>query len=275
MAEHWRDRLPALAAIALPVLAGLAYMARFGAPNAYLVVNSGALAVAIAIVGVGLPAIDRRGARIAGGILLALFALPLVTGPETNGIARWLPLGPFILHAGLLTIPPLAVIAAREDKLGPLALGLALLVAGLQPDFASAFALTGAAIGLYQVRSDWRVGIVVIIGFFIAISAALRGELPPAPFVERVLHDATSQSPAMAAVLALSLALSTLVTLFGTGLPRAARYPLGMSLFGFLLAALISNYPTPLVGYGAAAIIGFGIAHALAFALPDDHKDEP
>lgn len=266
------NRLPALLALAIPTLAGLAYMALFGAPGAYPIVNGGALVLAALIVLIGLPEFRERARRIAILVLLVLFAMPLATGPSANDIARWLPLGPFILHAGMLTIPALAVLAAREPVLGPAALVAAIVVALVQPDFASAFALTGGAIGLYQVRADWRAGLVVILGFFAAISAALRGELPPAPFVERVLQDATNASPAIAALLALSLLTSVLLMLFGTGLPRSARYPLGMSLFGFLVAALISNYPTPLAGYGAAAIIGFALAHAIAFALPDPNE---
>ncbi|GAB5349358.1 hypothetical protein [Alteriqipengyuania sp. 357] len=272
MAAHRRERFPALIAIALPVLAGLASMALFGAPHGYLIVNGSALLAAGAILLIGMPRFDRRAVRIAGGVFVLIFALPLLSGPHMNGIARWLPVGPFILHAGMLTIPALAVLAGRERLWGPVALFAAILIALVQPDFASAFALTGAATGLYQVRPDWRIGIVIIIGFLVAISAALRGELPPAPFVERVLQDASSASPIMAVALALSLAIATLVMLFGTGLPRTARYPLGMSLFGFLVAALISNYPTPLAGYGAAAIIGFALAHAIAFALPEANE---
>ncbi len=269
MGERWRDRFPALLAIALPVLVGLAYMATGGAPSAYLIVNGAALALSALIVLIGLPPLGRRARIIAVAGLVALFALPLLTGPSMNGIARWLPIGPFILHAGMLTIPALVVLAARDDRLGPPALAAALLIALAQPDFASAFALIGGAIGAYQVRSDWRFGLVVIGGFFIAIAAALQGELPAVPFVERIIIDALPTAPLMAALIALSIAGAVLIMLFGTGLPRIARYPTGMTLFGFWLAALISNYPTPLAGYGAAAIIGYALAHAVAFALPN------
>ena len=262
-------RIPALLALAIPTLAGLAYMALYGAPRSYLIVNGASMVAAGAILLIGLPRLDRKAQLVTGAVLLFLFALPLLTGPSMNGIARWLPVGPFILHAGMLTIPALVVLSGREPVLGSAALLVASLVALIQPDFASAFALTGGAIGLYQARADWRIGLVIVLGFFIAISASLRGELPAVPFVERVLHDATFQSPAMALLLVVSLFASILTMLFGTGLPRTARYPIGMCLFGFLLAALINNYPFPLIGYGAAAIIGFALAHALAFALPD------
>lgn len=268
----WREKFPALLAIALPVAAGLVHMATGGAPGSYLIVNIAALATASALLLAGVPPLDRRGRLIAGAILLALFALPLLTGPSINGIVRWLPLGPFILHAGLLTIPALVVLAAREGTLGLAAILVALVVALVQPDFASAFALTGGAVGIYQVRSDWRVGLVVIIGFLFAIAAALTGELPAAPFVERIIIDALGSAPAMAALLGASLIAATLLMLFATDLPRVARYPLGMSLFGFLVTSLISNYPTPLAGYGAAAIVGYGLAYTLAFALPDPQE---
>ena len=147
MGERWRDRFPALLAFALPVLVGLAYMATGGAPSAYLIVNGAALALSALIVLIGLPPLGRRARIIAVAGLVALFALPLLTGPSMNGIARWLPIGPFILHAGMLTIPALVVLAARDDRLGPPALAAALLIALAQPDFASAFALIGGAIG--------------------------------------------------------------------------------------------------------------------------------
>ncbi len=249
-------------------MAGLAWMATQGAPAAYLTINGGALLLAGAIIFGRLPPFDRRARLIAGAVLLILLALPLLTGPSINGITRWIPLGPFILHAGMLTIPSLLLLAAHEEKLGlPLILA-ALLVALAQPDFANAFALTGGAIGIYQVRSDWRVGLVVIAGFLIAIAAALQGELPAAPFVERIIIAALHDAPAMAALLALSLGGAVLLMLFDTGLPRIARYPIGMTLVGFVLASMISNYPTPLAGFGAAAIIGYALAHAVAFALP-------
>ena len=264
-------RSPALLAIALPVLAGLVYMALGGAPRSYLIVNGGALVLAAAIIMAGIPAPTRRTRLIAGAAMLALFALPLITRPSVGGVERWLPLGPSSLHAGMLTIPPLVVLAASEEKYGPIALAAALLVALAQPDFASAFALTGGAVGIYQARSDWRMGLVVIAGFLIAISAALRGELPAATFVERIVIDALRDAPAIALLLVIALLGGALAMLFGTGLPRAQRYAIGLAFFGFLLASLISNYPTPLAGYGAAAILGFALAHALPY---DMHRSQ-
>ena len=46
------------------------------------------------------------------------------------------------------------------------------------------------------------------------------------------------------------------------------RHALAGSLFGFSLAAIVSNYPSVLIGYGAAPIIGYGLALALADHTP-------
>lgn len=40
----------------------------------------------------------------------------------------------------------------------------------------------------------------------------------------------------------------------------AQRHALAGTLFGFSLAAVLSNYPSALIGYGAAPIVGFAIA---------------
>ena len=65
MAQRWGERFPALLAIALPVLAGLAYMASGGAPQYYLIVNGGALVLAALILLIGLPQLEQRGRLIA------------------------------------------------------------------------------------------------------------------------------------------------------------------------------------------------------------------
>ena len=51
--------------------------------------------------------------------------------------------------------------------------------------------------------------------------------------------------------------------------PTPARWPLAGALSGFVLAALLGDYPTPLIGYGAASIIGLGLA------LPAMRTKEP
>lgn len=256
-------RLPALLALGLPVLAGLACLAALGAPLRYLAINGAALGLTLPwLLFARMPASVRtRRALIL--CLLALLFVPLLTGPQLNGIARWLPLGPFMLHAGALAFPALAVLAAREKDYVAPALLVALLAAFLQPDAALGFAVVFAAVGLHDTMRDWQVGLVVIIGFLASIMMALNGELPAQPFVERVLVEVALARPLLGLALFAALLTGFVLMLRAVPLDRHARFALAGSLFGFSLMAILSNYPSVLIGYGAAPILGYGFALGL------------
>ena len=266
----WGHRVPALLAIAVPVGSGMAWMASAGAPGHYALVNAGALALAAVWIALG------RGPKLAAVpavLLLVLMALPLVTGPYVSSVtqdavARWVPLGPITLHAGMVAIPPLAVLATRERRLGWAMLAAAVAIALFQPDAASGFALTFAAVGLHHVTRDWRVALVAIGGFVASLVMSVAGEVAPQPFVERVIVDALGDGIGWALLLAGSLAASFLLIVFAAPLERAERMALAGCLFGFVVMALMSTYPTPLIGYGAAPILGFGLALGLVRRKP-------
>lgn len=264
MRKGARIQLVAAVPIILPVLAGLAYLRAGGAPQSYLIVNGGALLAAVVLSALTPPLAGLTLRRIAAGALLALLFVPLLTGPAVLDVTRWLPLGALRLHSGMLAAPALAVLAARDPDYAAPILLTAVLAAFLQPDAATGFAITCAAVGLHDVSKDWKVGVTAIIAFFASLVMAMRGELPPQPFVERVLSELLFAAPLAAAALAGALAASFFVILWSIPAARTVRYALAGSLFGFVLMALLSHYPTPLIGYGAAPILGFGLALWLA-----------
>lgn len=263
-----RDRMPAVLALALPVLAGAAWMAATGAPAHYWQTNLAALVLASGWIMAGRGPHTALSRHMLLALLLLLMLLPLglseplrsVTGAE---VRRWIPLGPVSLHAGMVAIPPLVMLAARNKALAAPILLAALLLAFFQPDGASGFAVTFAAIGLHHVTRDWKVGLVAIVGFVAAIVMSLSGELPPQPFVERVLVDAAGQHLVLALMLAAALGACFLLIVFATPFTRATRLALAGAFFGFVVMAMMSHYPFPLVGYGAAPIAGFGLALGL------------
>lgn len=257
------QRLPALLALVVPCFAGLVYLSAFDAPSQFAVINTVALGFggALAVLLHAPESVTLRRALIVG--LLTLLFLPLATGPEVNGISRWLPLGPFTLHAGMLTLPPLMVLAVREEAYAAPIMLAALLAAFLQPDAATGFAITFAAAGVHDVTKDWKIGATAAVGFIASLLMAMRGELPPQPFVERVVFDLIGQSPLVAASLMLALMVGFFLMLFAVPAPKQARFALAGSLFGFAMMAAISHYPTPLIGYGASPILGYGLALGL------------
>ncbi len=262
---------PALFALLVPVGAGLAYLWTAGAPQHYLAVNAGALALGALWILFGRGPRTGRGSRILVAILLAICFAPLVTGPWVNGIARWLPIGGFALHAGAFAFPAIAVLAAQRSGLcrrrycWP-----SCWPRSIQPDAALGFAAVFAAIGLHDQTRDWRIGLVCIIGFAAALIMVLEGELPPQPFVERIIADAMKTSIAWAIGLLVSLAAGLSLMLFGAPFDHRARFALAGSFFGFSITALMSHYPSILIGYGASPILGFGLA--LGLAMPPEKE---
>lgn len=264
----WRDRLPAVLALVIPVVFGAAWMAAGGAPVHYPLVNLGALVLSLLWIITGRGPHTAFSRHLLAVVLLLVMLAPLVIGPQVTSISgdrvvRWFSLGNITLHAGMLTTPALVVLAARNSRLAAPIILAALLATLLQPDAATGFALTFAAVGLHHVTKHWKVGMVSILGFFASIKMALHGEIGAQPFVERVLVEAAKQDLLLAAALATSLISAFLLILFAISVVREVRFALAGLLFGFLIMSLMSNYPTPFIGYGAAPILGFGLALGL------------
>ena len=264
-----RERLPAVAALAVPVLAGLAWMGASGAPAHYLLVNAGALVLAAAWIVFGRGPHTAASRHILAAALIVIMLVPLRIGPEalsTTGdrVVRWFPLGgDLAVHTGMLVTPALVVLAARNRALAAPLLLAGVFAALLQPDAGTGFALTFAAVGLHHVTRDWKVGVTALVAFFAAILMALAGQLPPAPFVENVLQDAAQASWIAVALLAGSLIACFALLLTRIPFDTAKRFSLAGLFFGFVVMALMQPYPTPLVGYSAAPILGFGLALGL------------
>jgi len=71
-----------------------------------------------------------------------------------------------------------------------------------------------------------------------------------------------------AVALCLALAASPVVIVLLAGGGRTERFAVSGALIGFALASIIGSYPTPLIGYGASAILGFALALGLFTKAP-------
>ncbi len=258
-----KDRLPALLALGLPVMAGLAWLAMAGAPGNLLVANAACLVAALAWIASGRGIVGETGQIFLGVAALALLAVPLFASFDIEGVRRWIPLGPVRLHSGSLAVPLLACCAATEGRLARLCVVAALALAFAQPDAATAAALTGLAGGTALAERDWRMAVIAIAGLIVAFVAAVGDSLPPQVFVEKVISDAFAEGVAYAGLLVTSLLAAMALIAFALPQPPAVRYALCGSLIGFSVAALLGNYPSVLIGYGAAPILGYGFALGL------------
>ena len=83
-----KARLPGLLTLAMPVLAGIAYLGLMGAPASYAILNAAALGIAALLVLLVPSLPEIRARRVISVALIALLFVPLLTGPYINGIAR-------------------------------------------------------------------------------------------------------------------------------------------------------------------------------------------
>lgn len=242
------------------MLIGLGWMAFAGAPRSYLAVNAVTLLLAIgAALWLRLPkGVPAR--LVMAGTTLIVLTLPLVTGPELDGVRRWIALDPLRLHAGYLAMPLLAVLVAQMPSLPASAFLLAALaISAAQPDLATTLGLaaTTAALAL-QRRDAVSLIAVAIAAAALLLVARLPDPLDPVRLVEHVQIEALAAQPLAGVLLCLAGLLPALWLKAG-----AAR---ALPLVGFTLAAglaaFIGNHPSILIGYGAAPILGAGIALA-------------
>jgi hypothetical protein len=252
--------LATAAALALPVLAGIGWMGAGGAPVSWLGMNGAALGLALALaLLLPLPHDEARVTLLAAMLVAALFATAFA-GTALGGVRRWASLGPVTLHVGYLVLPLLAALTPRLPSGRAVALlVLALLATLFQPDRATSIALAAALAALAYLRRDRAtfVGLIVAIA---GCSAALTNPdtLAPVRFVERVQQDAWAVQPLAGLALALT-SLAPLLMLRESGL---AALPLALFMVAAGAMAFAGPYPSILIGYGAAPILGFGLALA-------------
>lgn len=275
-------RLFGLVCAVCAVMMGLAYMAAAGAPARYLSLNVAALTLgAGAWLGLG----PTAGSWLArnGQAILAL-SLPLIAtallGAPVDGAARWVSVGPLSVQVSLVLLPTMIVLYARgADALGTAGIAVAALALALQPDRGMAAALAAAMATLLLTRP----GRLPALAFAAAASAfaatLLRPDaLPAVPFVDRILYTAfTVHAAAGLAVLFGSLILlaPALPGALRRERARPALLAFGTCWAAVVAAAALGNYPTPLVGYGGSAVLGYLLSVALLPASPRDTSTAP
>lgn len=263
------------AAIAFQVLATLAVSilairAAGGSDSAMIL--QGAAGVVGALVAVAVAWLVRPPGRIVAAVLLVLILAAetyvLVAGVSMEGVRRWVALGPIQLHAASLLVPLAAWLAAqRLETATAIPLGATLLVLAAQPDAASVLALTLAlgAVALVDKSKRRIAGILVAIGAAgVAWALSRPDPLPAVGHVELVIRRAFEASPTLGPLAAVALIAVPTAMLWTRRTPAALA--LAAAWAGFVLANLIANYPAPVVGAGAAPVLGWLLSVGLTSA---------
>lgn len=270
--DGMKARAMAIACAVAATGLGLVYLAEAGAPTRLLTINAAALVAGLVLV---LPFVRRDPMErpFVGVLAIAIgLALLLVAGlgDEASGARRWVSVGGVALQPSLIGLPLLVVGFARSrDVLTGFGVVLAAIALAWQPDRAMATALVagvGAAALMKRDRMILAVLVVSIAG--LAVALARPDVVPATPYVDRVFRTAASTS-ALAGLAVWTGAILLLVpALLGLALDRtngAIHAAAGAVWLAILAAAVVGDYPTPLVAYGGSAIVGYVL---MVLALP-------
>jgi hypothetical protein len=260
------------AALIGAVMLGLAYMAIADAPTRYLRINIGALVIGLTV----LPLFGRTmvaGRKRVGCAITAMAGALLATtllGDNINGVARWVNLGGLAVQPSLILLPLMLVAFARtRNWLTTIGIIVAATAMAIQPDRAMAGMLAAGLAVLAIMRPDKHVTAALgasIAGF---VATVIRADaLPAAPYVDQILYSAFDAHLAAGAAVWGGSVLLIIPAIVGWSRDpenRVTYAVFGAAWFAAILAAALGNYPTPIVGYGGSAIIGYALS---LLALP-------
>lgn len=252
------------------VLLGLSYLALAGAPGRYLIINASALVIGFALLAlVGGGSVPRwtAGATIAAASGLLATAM---LGAAVDGAARWVSLGGLSIQPSLVLLPVMITAFARDRSLAAtLAIIAAAAAMALQPDRGAAGMLVLGLIPVAALSRDRHATLALTAGVVGFAATLVRADaLPAVPYVDQILHTAFDVHIAAGVAVvggAVLLLLPAVVGWRGAADDRAIFAALGAVWLAAIGAAALGNYPTPVVGYGGSAIIGYVLSLA---ALP-------
>lgn len=200
---------------------------------------------------------------------LVACALPLILGPELDGVRRWLQLGPMTLNAALLTAPAMIVALGLSGGWRWAAAPAVAILLALQPDASQATAFA-CAVGVAGLLSPLRRDVAMALWATTGVAAALAWIRPdpllPVAHVEQIIPLAWSVLPPLAvAAVASSLAVVASLALFATRHrpTRIAAAAVATWTAVSMAAPVVGAFPQPLVGAGAAPVLGLWIAVGL------------
>ncbi len=264
-----QQRTLAVACALVATCLGIAYLVAAGAPASRSIVNAAAFLLGlVALVGIGgaMPQISRHSGPLLLVMGLSLLATALL-GSAADGASRWIMIGPLSVQPSLVLMPFMAVTFARYPTLaGCLGIAVAALALALQPDRAMAGVLAFAMAVLAIARpSRLSAGALTASVAAFLLSMTRADILPAVPYVDRILFTAF-EVHILAGVAVWSGALLLLVPPIvgwrsNDGLGHA-HLVFGAVWLGCIAAAALGNYPTPVVGYGGSAILGYLLTFA-------------
>lgn len=267
-----RPRALGIACAVAAVASGLVYLMIADAPTRYLGINAMALLIGLGMLDL-LGRAKPAGQQWTGGAIAAMASALLATallGDAANGAARWVNFAGLSIQPSLILLPMMLVAFARaRTALATAGIITAAAAMALQPDRAMAGMLVLGLAALAIMRPERHVlaaSTASLAG--LATTLARTDTLPAVPYVDQILYSSFNVHPAAGIAVLGGSAMLLAPALAGWGRDPANRetYAAFAAVwFAAITAAALGNYPTPIVGYGGSAIIGYTLS---LLALP-------
>lgn len=243
---------------------GVVHLALADAPARYSIMNLAALAIGFACVGVS--AVLARRYRVPDAVIVLVAAVAILAtatlGKSADGTTRWVSLAGVSIQPSLILVPVLAMCFARTRSIAAtLGIVIAATALALQPDRAMTGALALATVALLAFRRERNAAIAASVAAGAFGVAMLRPDRQPAvPHVDQILYTAFDAHALAGAAVVTGMCVMLVPAMAGWAWDRANRAShavFGAMWLAIIAAAALGNYPTPLVGYGGSAIIGY------------------
>lgn len=251
---------------------GVLYLVVAEAPLALIAVNVAAVMMGLLLV-LTSPRLRYVSSSVATGVVVGIAALLLLTamlGRAVDGVSRWVMIGGFALHTTLLFLPLAVLLFAQTvNRWTTVAMVAIAGAVALQPDRAMACALGAALLSLLLVRRTPGVARAACAATAAALLTWWRADpLPAVPFVDQILWSGFRLHPLLGVALWFGSALLFIpMLLMRSAAARPACVATGVCWGAVVVASALGAYPTPLVGYGGAAIVGYFLCLA-ALGVP-------
>lgn len=264
---------------AVPALLGSLWIMEIGAAPRALILQQAFVAVlgfAAALAAIGFSRRRHHAAPnmpVLAALALILF-VPLLVEASAEA-ARWLSVPGFRLYLAPLVLPPFLILWSRTLALGSLAPKASTLFAVLaasalfaQPDAAQSTAFAAAAVPLLwrtEFLARLRLPAVAVFAALAAAAWTVKDPMSPVPYVEGVFLLAAETSALLFALAAVAAALPAAALAWSARSARSSGL-LAVALYygALLLLAPAQVTPVPLLGFGAAPVLGYFIMASLA-----------
>lgn len=246
------------------VLLGVVYLLAAGAPVRLVAINVAAL-----IIGLSMMTIQMRVpvslARQSGVVILLLgssLMATAVSGLAADGATRWIAIGPLAMQPSLIILPMMIVMYVHDR--GPAATAgmlIAALAMAMQPDRAMAGVLMCGLVSLAIMRRDRTVLVALAASAAaFAITMVRPDQLPASAYVDQIFYTAFDVHLLAGLAVLVGTGLLLVPAVYGIrsgSVNRDTSVVFAIVWLTIIIAAALGNYPTPVVGYGGSAILGY------------------